>query len=246
MPHPFAARLEEVFQGVRGRGVTLAERLQAVADVVRNEAPDFCSEVDNFVGRLEAAQAGASAPDVGDEMPLFTMPDQDGHLVSLEDLLREGPVVLVFHRGHWCPYCKLNIAGVAEIEDKLRPARVIGISAETQRYTKRMRRYTNAGFPILTDFGAGYALSINLAIWVPPRMSQMIAGAGWDIPLYHGGGDWILPVPAVFVVDSSGHIAWRHVDPDYRRRVELADLLRSVDQLRDHAILPVGRAEEVK
>ena len=65
-----------------------------------------------------------------------------------------------------------------------------------------MRRYTNAGFPILTDFGAVYALSINLAIWVPPRMSQMIAGAGWDIPLYHGGGDWILPIPAVFVVDS--------------------------------------------
>jgi hypothetical protein len=81
---------------------------------------------------------------------------------------------------------------------------------------------------------------------VPPRMSRMIAGAGWDIPLYHGGGDWILPVPAVFVVDSSGTVAWRHVDPDYRRRVELADLLRGVDQLRHEAILPVGRAEQVK
>ena len=246
MPHPFAARLEEVYEGVRGRGVTLTERLQAVADVVRTEAPDFCAEVDSFVGRLESAQAGHSAPEVGDDMPLFTMPDQDGRLVALEEMLREGPVVLVFHRGHWCPYCKLNIVGVAEIEDQLRPARVVGISAETQRYTRKMRRLTNAGFPLLTDFGAGYALSINLAIWVSPRMSQMISGAGWDIPLYHGGGDWILPIPAVFVVEPTGRIAWRHVDPDYRRRVDLADLLRGVDELRDHRVLPVGRAEQVQ
>ena len=230
MPHPFADRLEEVYEGVRGRGVTLTERLLAIADVVRAEAPDFCAEVDSFVGRLESAQAGHSAPEVGDDMPMFTKPDQDGRLVSLEELLRDGPVVLVFHRGHWCPYCKLNIAGVAEIEDQLRPARVVGISAETQRYTRKMRRLTNAGFPILTDFGAGYALSINLAIWVPPKMSQMISGAGWDIPLYHGGGDWILPIPAVFVVGRDGVVKARFVDPDFRKRMEIDDLLAALER----------------
>jgi peroxiredoxin len=246
MPNPFVARLEEVYRIARGRNVTLGERLKVIADTVRTEAPAFCAEVDDFVGRLEAARAGGSAPDVGDEMPFFTMPDQAGRLVSLEDLLRESPVVLVFHRGHWCPYCRLNIASIAEIEDQVRPARVIGISTETQRFTKQMRRDTKASFPILTDVGAGFALSINLAIWVPPRMSQMIAAAGWDIPLYQGGGDWILPIPAVFVVGMDGRIAARHVDPDYRRRMELSELLRGVDQLRDQAILPVGGTEEVQ
>ena len=247
MTHPFAARLEEVYVNSRNRrGATLGARLQAIADTVRSEAPDFCAEVDAFVTRLEAAQAGNSAPEVGDEMPPFTMPDQDGHLVALESLLRDGPAVLVFHRGHWCPYCRLNIAAVAEIEDKLRPARVVGISAETQRYTRRMRQDADADFPILTDVGAGFALSINLAVWVPPRMSRMIEGAGWDIPLYQGGSDWILPIPAVFVVDMDGRIVARHVDPDYRRRMEISDLLRGVHELGRELVLPVGRAQEIE
>ena len=246
MSNPFADRLEEVYRAARGRKVTLGERLKTIADTVRDEAPAFSAEVEDFVGRLESAKAGSSAPNVGDKMPLFTMPDQDGRLVSLGELLADSPAVLVFHRGHWCPYCRLNIASIAEIEDQVRPARVIGISAETQRFTKKMRRDANADFPLLTDVGAGYALSINLAVWVPPRMSQMIAGAGWDIPLYQGGTDWILPIPAVFVVDRDRRIVARHVDPDYRRRMELSDLLRGVDQLRDQTILPVGGTEQIE
>jgi peroxiredoxin len=244
MAHPLAARLEEVVQRSRGRKCSLAERLKAVADLVRLEAPEFCAEVDRFVSRLEDARAGGSAPEVGEKMPEFTMPDQDGRLVSLESVIEAGPAVLVFHRGHWCPYCRLNIGAVAEVEDKLAPARVVGICAETRRFTRQMRGETDARFPILTDVGAGYALSINMAVWVPTRMSQMIAGAGWDIPLYQGT-DWILPIPGVFIVGQDGRIASRHVDPDYRRRMEIADLLRGVDQLLDRDI-PVGRTKKVE
>ena len=110
MAHPLAARLEEIVQRSRSKRVSLAERLQVVADLVRTEAPEFCAEVNNFVGRLEAAKAGGSAPDVGEKMPDFTMPDQDGKLISLESLLETGAAVLVFHRGHWCPYCRISMA----------------------------------------------------------------------------------------------------------------------------------------
>ena len=245
MAHPLAARLDEVCETARTRrAATLAERLKAIADVVRNEAPEFCTEVDTFVGRLEAARAGSSAPQVGGVMPGFTMPDQDGRLVALDSLLESGPAVLVFHRGHWCPYCRLNIGAVAEVEDRLAPARVVGICAETRRFTRQMRGAVDARFPILTDVGAGYALSINMAVWVPTRMSQMIAGAGWDVPLYQGT-DWILPIPGVFIVGHDGRIASRHVDPDYRRRMEIADLLRGVDQLLDRSV-PIGRAEKIE
>jgi len=74
MARPFPERLDEVYRDARDRDCTLAERLNAIADTVRNEAPAFCSEVDLFVARLEAARAGNTAPKVGDEMPLFTMP----------------------------------------------------------------------------------------------------------------------------------------------------------------------------
>ncbi len=60
----------------------------------------------------------------------------------------------------------------------------------------------------------------------------MIAGAGWDVPAYQGGGPWVLPVPSVFVVGQDGIITARHVDPDYRRRMELDDLLCALDRFR--------------
>lgn len=239
MTHPMVTALEEAVQQARGKGSSLSERLQLIADLVRERGPQFAEQVDQFVGRLELVRAGARAPQVGDAMPHFTMPDQDGHLVSLSGLLEHGPVVLAFHRGHWCPYCRLNMAGLAEIEERARPAQIIGISAETQKYTRKLQAEAGGQFPILSDAGAGYALSINLTVWVDEAMSRMIEGAGWDIPLYQGGTDWILPIPAVFIVRQDGIIAARHVDPDYRRRMELDDLLCGVDLVRGETVAPV-------
>lgn len=245
MTHPLVLALEEAFQEVRDKDWTLGERLRFIADTVRAKGPDFMIAVDAFVRRLELARAGASAPQVGDRMPGFTLPDQDGRLVSLEELLAGGPVVLAFHRGHWCPYCRLNLVGLAELQDRIAPARIVAISAETQRYTREIRGESGARFPVLTDTGVGYALSLNLAVIVDEGMAKMIGGAGWDVPAYQGGSDWVLPIPAVFVINEDGIIAARHVDPDYRRRMELDALLGSVERLRDLAS-PVGRADQVE
>lgn len=232
MPHPLVAELENAFQEVRNRDLTLGERLKHIADCVRENGPDFAAAVDAFVARLEAAQAGSTAPMVGDVMPDFCLPDHEGRLVTLDQLLERGPAVLAFHRGHWCPYCRLNMVGLAEIEQEAKPAQIVAISSEVQQYTRQLRAEAGAAFPFLTDVGGGYALSINLAIWVDETMSGMIGGAGWDIPGYQGGTPWVLPVPAVFVVGQDGIIAARHVDPDYRRRMELDALLGAVKLVR--------------
>jgi peroxiredoxin len=226
--HPLVAALEDAFQEVRNRDLTLGERLKFIADCVREQGPGFAAAVDSFVGRLEAAQAGSSAPHVGDPMPDFCLPDHDGQLVRLSTMLENSPVVLAFHRGHWCPYCRLNMVGLAEIQHQATPVRIAAISSEIQQYTRELRAEAGAEFPFLTDVGGGYALSINLAILVDEAMSAMIGGAGWDVPGYQGGTPWVLPIPAVFVVGQDGIIAARHVDPDYRRRMELDALMEAV------------------
>jgi len=246
MVHPLVAALEDAFQQVRGLNASLGERLKFVADCVREKGPGFAVAVDKFVGRLQSARAGEGAPQVGEPMPNFTMPDQEGRLTTLDELLAKGPVVLAFHRGHWCPYCRLNMVGLAEIEDQVRPAQIIGISAEVQHYSRQIRAESGGDFPILTDVGAGYALSIGLAIFVDEDMSRMIEGAGWDVPLYQGGTSWVLPIPAVFVVGQDGIIVTRHVDPDYRRRMDLDELVRSLDQFRDGVRSPICSAEEIQ
>lgn len=231
MTHPLVAALDNMVGDLRDSDWPLGRRLLAVADEVRSRSPEFAIAVDTFVARLEAAQAGETAPQVGDPMPPFTMPDQDGRLVSLDALLERGPVVLAFHRGHWCPYCRLNIKGLAEIQDQLGDTQICAISAELQTYTRKLRAESGARFPLLSDTDAGYALSINLAIWVDEVMASLIAGAGWDVPGYQGGQAWILPVPSVFILDRQGIIRTRHVDPDYRRRMELDAIIARVRAL---------------
>lgn len=232
MTHPLVLALEEAFQQVRDRDLTLGERLKYIAECVRTKGPKFAVAVDQFVARLENARAGATAPQVGDVLPDFLMPDQDGRLVGLSDLLAKGPVVLAFHRGHWCPYCRINMVGLAEVQDRVSPVQIVAISSEKQHYTRQLRDEAGARFPFLTDVGGGYALSINLAVWVDEAMASMIASAGWDIPGYQGYEGWMLPIPAVFVVGAGGVVRARHVDPDYRRRMEIDDLLREVDLVR--------------
>lgn len=107
---------------------------------------------------------------------------------------------------------------------RVSPVQIVAISAETAAYTRKIKSEARAAFPFLTDFGNGYALSLNLAIWVDDAMSALLAETGRDIPQYQGTEGWILPIPSVFVVGQDGLVKSRHIFPDYRRRLELDDL----------------------
>lgn len=105
---------------------------------------------------------------------------------------------------------------------------VLAIVPERQRFTAVLTADTGATFPVLTDMDNGYALSLNLAVWVGAEMTVLIARAGWDIPKYQDNNAWVLPIPATFVVGTDGIIVARHIEPDYRRRMEMADLITSL------------------
>ena len=223
--------IEAAFLQVRSSDLSLKDRLRVVADAARTHKPWYAEAVDNFAVRLRNVQAGADAPKVGDAMPSFVLPDHEGRLVSLDQILKDGATVVAFHRGHWCPFCRLSMIALAEIEQELKPAQIVAISTETQRYTRMLRDQTGAMFPVLTDMDAAYTMSLGLAVWVDTKLAGMIAEAGWDIPVYQGGTDWVLPIPSVFVVRKDGVIAGRHIDPDYRQRMEIDDLLRCVKDI---------------
>ena len=204
----------------------LAERLAVVADCVRSRSTEFSDAVDQFVQRLQSAGAGEFAPAPGDAMPPFVLPDERGRLMCLESLLEEGPVAIAFLRGHWCPYCRLTAKALAEVQTEVATmgARIVVISPELHAYSAALKDEAGGRYPILADIDNGYAMALNLAIWVDEAMSGLIASAGWDIPKYSGNPSWLLPVPATFVVDRSGIVRARFVDADYRRRMDIDEL----------------------
>jgi peroxiredoxin len=222
--------VEEAFREARDLDAPLNHRLSVVADRVRTLNPVFAEGVDRLIARLQHADAGAGAPGVGDAMPNFVLPDQSGRLVTLEAAAANGPVAISFNRGHWCPYCRLNLAAMADAYPEIAATggQVLAIVPERQRFTAVLTADTGATFPVLTDMDNGYALSLNLAVWVGAEMTVLIARAGWDIPKYQDNNTWVLPIPATFVVGTDGIIVARHIEPDYRRRMEMADLITSL------------------
>jgi peroxiredoxin len=91
-----------------------------------------------------------------------------------------------------------------------------------------LKSEAKAAFRFLSDVDNGYALSLNLAIWVNDEMRAMISQAGWDLAFYQGNDAWMLPIPATFVVGTDGRIIERFVDPDYRKRMAIENLLAAL------------------
>jgi peroxiredoxin len=230
--NPFLAVIEGMVQETRLRGGSLADRLDFVRSGVSALDAGFAQTVDRMVARLQQARAGTTAPRPGEPMPGFALPDETGRLVTLEALLADGPLAVTFSRGHWCPYCRLNNQAIAEARPEFEDlgARVVTIMPERQRFAGALKADAGAWYPVLTDMDNGYALSLNLAVWVGPDMAALMAQAGCDLPQFQGNAAWLLPIPATFVVAQNGIIAARHIDPDYRHRLEIADILTAVRQ----------------
>ena len=227
------AELEKTTAIAMASGKPLAERLRMIADQVRELSPEFTGAVEAFVGKLARAEAGGQAPQVGETMPNFVLPDQNARLVALDALLREGPVVVALLRGHWCPYCRITASALGEIAATASAlgARIVAITPETRQYARMLEADSGGAFPILADLDNGYALSVNLAIWVDEAMSGLIGGAGWDVPTYQGNDAWVLPIPAMFVLDRDGIVVARHVNPDYRERADIEEVLAALRRL---------------
>ena len=219
--------LEETTAEAMASGKPLAARLVMIADRVRSLSPGFAEAVDAFVGRLNEAEAGRDAPAIGDVLPDFVLPDQNGRFVSLSALRAQGPVIVAFLRGHWCPYCRITAGSLAEIAGRAGTAgaRIVAVTPESAAFARQLDADTRGAFPIVTDVDNGYALSVNLAIWVNSEMANLIDGAGWNVARYQGNAAWLLPIPAIFVVSADGRIVFRHVNPDYRERADLESLL---------------------
>jgi peroxiredoxin len=209
---------------------SLGERLDSFARAVRTLSPPFADAVDRLVSRLQKSGAGQNAPQVGEPMPPFHLPDEAGRVVSLDRLLSKGPVAVTFHRGHWCPYCRLNTKALAQAQTEIENdgGQIVAIMPDRQQFAETFKTESQARFPILTDMDNGYALSLNLVIWVGAEMERMIASAGRDIPNYQGNASWMLPIPATFVVGTDARIKARFVDPDYRKRMGVEALLTAL------------------
>jgi peroxiredoxin len=156
-------------------------------------------------------------------MPAFLLPDDAGRLVALDELVAQGPVAVTFARGHWCPYCRIAVSALADVAADIRDAgaQVVVIVPDRQQYAAKLKADAHAPFSILTDLDNGYAMSLGLVFWVGEELQRLMQSRGISPQESQGNASCFVPVPATFIVGRDGRIAARHVDPDYRKRMEM-------------------------
>ena len=230
MTSPQIAALADAFERCRDLDAPLNERLDAYSIAVRKVIPPYADAVDRLVARLSGNGAGASAPRPGELMPAFVLPDETGRLTSLDSLLQNGPTAITFHRGHWCPWCRISASALAKIHNEISGTggQLAAVMPERQAFAAEFKRNAASPFPVLTDVDNGYALSLNLAIWIGPDLKDLLSSFGRLLPEYQGNDAWILPIPATFVVGRDGRIKARFVDPDFRRRMSIEELVAAL------------------
>jgi peroxiredoxin len=167
-------------------------------------------------------------------MPRFDLPDENGHLISLPSLLQTGSVVISINRGHWCPYCKLELRSLAAINNEIEQlgARVISIMPDSARFTGAFVASNDLPFPVLSDIDLGYSFSLGLIFWVGTEIQKLYKEVGVELEKYHGNQAYFLPMAAKFIVGRDGRVKARQVNIEFRERMEPEVIIKTLQDLR--------------
>ena len=222
--------LGDAFKKICATEATLGERLALFTAAVEAHGRPFALAYQNLITQIENADAGLTAPALGEKLPSFLLPNHAGHLVDLETLLAGGPLVVSFNRGHWCEYCELELLAFAEAHAAFaaRGAQVVSIMPERGEYTRGVRARSDNTLTVLSDIDNGYALSVGLVMWLGEEVRSLYRQFGLDIERYQGNSTWFVPIPATFVLDRNGVIVGRKVDPDFRSRMDMEEILATL------------------
>ncbi|MDZ4845104.1 MAG: peroxiredoxin-like family protein [Chitinophagales bacterium] len=178
----------------------------------------------NKPSELTGLQTGATAPD-------FSARDQNNRLFNLYETLNETPVVLIFYRGHWCPFCNHHLK---KLQDSLplitgKGVRVVAVSPENSEFIQKTLRKTKAGFTLLydEDYKIATAYQVNFR---PGAVERLMYNAVLNAQMKksHSDDTEQLPIPATYIISKDKTIKWRHFNPDYKKRSKISDILKQL------------------
>lgn len=209
-----------------------AERDHWAAQIPAEKSAQMVGDLE----RLRRSELPDRALRVGERAPNFRLPAASGQMLELDVLRAQGPVVLVFYRGQWCPYCNLELRAYQKLLPQFRAlgATVVAISPQTPDNTLSTSEKNELAFPVLSDVGSAVARAYGLAFDLDAEMQSLYADFfGNDLAQYNGTdavSGWTLPLPCTYLVGRDAHIELAAVEVDYRQRLEpqaVLDLLRA-------------------
>jgi peroxiredoxin len=210
---------------------SLAEQLVAYqAGFKQRVAPERTAMMEAATANLRATGIEQQALQVGARAPELTLPDALNQPVSLSALWQAGPLVLIFYRGGWCPYCNLELRAWQQHLPALEHlgAQLVAVSPQTPDNSLSTAETNELAFSVLSDSALQAATAFGIAFELPAELIELYSRVGNDLPVLHGNGRWVLPLPATYVIDRDGRVVYAHIEADYRERAEPSHVLAAV------------------
>ncbi|MBD2770110.1 AhpC/TSA family protein [Hymenobacter sp. BT664] len=210
------------------------QELDATAQHLASVLPSAANEtIDAGIATIQAAGLAQRSLRVGQLAPNFTLADAVGRPVTLSQLLADGPVVLVFYRGNWCPYCNVQLRAYNQFLEEFRAhgATLVAISPQTPDLTRLTAEEKDLQFPVLSDTGNAVARQYGLAYQVGEAVYQTLHGVGIDLAAFNGDASGELPLTGTFVIARDGHVAWAATEANFKQRPDPALVLAALAQL---------------
>lgn len=213
---------------------SLKEQTDAQIEKTRQVKPEFMQKLDDIIASARKFEQGGSAISIGQQALGFQLPNAGGDSVILSDLLKSGPVVVIFYRGDWCPYCNLQLKAMHSRLADIRAlgAELIAISPQVPDGYFTKSELDELDFQVLSDQDALVAGQYGVAWEVPELiLDHMRKDRNLDLAELNNGSGSVLPIPATFILGSDGVVKWRYVDVDYRSRAEPDDIVNALKNL---------------
>jgi peroxiredoxin len=172
--------------------------------------------------------------EVGAKAPAFTAQEVDGRPFRFDPAALREPVVLIFYRGGWCPYCNLHLKDLQTVEPKIIALgyRVLFLSTDRPELLYSSLK-EKVNYHIVSDASLAAARAFGVAYRLDDETVRKMQSYGVDLDATQGSRIHELPVPSVFIVDRTGVVRFRYFNADYKVRLDAASVLRAA-QLAPH------------
>src|SRR5712691_4928745 len=194
---------------------------------------DLLQDLLSPIGQLINSNAAENALKKGAQAPDFILPDARGNAVRLSHLLAQGPVVMTFYRGQWCPYCHLALRAYQHALPHLQAtgATLVAISPQTPDHSRALAEKLELTFALLSDMGNQVARQFGLVFTIEEAVRGAHKQVCADLPAFNGENSWELPMAGAFLVDQSGTVRLAFVDPDFTRRLDPSIIIARLNEL---------------
>ncbi|MFK7695024.1 peroxiredoxin-like family protein [Paenibacillus sp. HJGM_3] len=211
----------------------LTEQLEAATQQFKANSPiEAQIKLSQMIEDLQKSGI-ASGKQPGEKAADFKLTNALGRDIILFEELAKGPVVLVFYRGGWCPFCNMQLKAYQQILPEIQAigAQLIAISPQKPDHSLSLQEKEGLGFQVLSDRNGLVTAKYNLLFDVPPGVRKVMEGIGLDLAEYNNTSKWILPVPAAFMIDESAIIRSSYVNPNFMQRQSPEEILRELRKL---------------